>query len=78
MKDIALKSLIILPIIAFVYFLIMVVIGCTCSFIGSTNNFYECTFCNIGKVILGISVLSYVTILFFDFRMFFKNRKLSN
>ena len=48
MKDIALKSLVILPIIAFVDYIIMIAVGCTSSLIGSTDNFYECTFCTIG------------------------------
>ena len=76
MKDIALKSLVILPIIAFLDYVIMIIVGCTGSLIGYTNNFYECTFCTIGKVILTISVLAYVFMLFYDVRMFVKNRKL--
>jgi len=75
MKDIALKSLVILPLIAFVDYIIMIVVGCTSSLIGSTDNFYECTFCTIGKVVLAISVLAYVSMLIFEVKMFAKNRK---
>ena len=75
MKDIALKSLVILPLIAFVDYIIMIVVGCTSSLIGSTDNFYECTFCTIGKVVLTISVLAYVSMLIFEVRMFVINRK---
>ncbi len=75
MKDIALKSLVILPIIAFVDYIIMIAVGCTCSLFGSTDNFYECTFCTIGKVVLTISVLAYVSMLIFEVRMFVINRK---
>lgn len=76
MKDIALKSIVILPLIMFVDYLIMLVVGCTSSLFGFTNNFYECTFCTIGKVVLVISVLAYVATLIFDIRMFIKNRNL--
>jgi hypothetical protein len=75
MKDIALKSLVILPLIAFVDYIIMIVVGCTSNLIGSTDNFYECTFCAIGKVVLAISVLAYVSMLIFEVKIFSKNRK---
>ena len=75
MKDIALKSLVILTLIAFVDYIIMIAVGCTCSLFGSTDNFYECTFCTIGKVVLAISVLAYVSMLIFEVKIFSKNRK---
>jgi len=75
MRAIALKSLVILPIIAFVDYIIMIAVGCTGSLIGSTDNFYECTFCTIGKVVLIISVLAYVLMLIFDVKMFVESRK---
>ena len=53
----------------------MIAVGCTCSLFGSTDNFYECTFCTIGKVVLTISVLAYVSMLIFEVRMFVINRK---
>lgn len=76
MKDIALKSLVILPLIVFVDFLIMIIVGCTSSLFGFTETFYQCTFCTIGEVVLGISVLAYISMLFFDIKMFVKNRNL--
>lgn len=76
MKDLALKSLVILPLLVFVDFLIMIAVGCTSSLFGLTNYFYECTFCTIGKFVIIISVLAYFSILFFDVRKFFKNRNL--
>lgn len=44
MKDMALKSLVILPIIAFVDYIIMFAVGCTCSLFGPTDNFMNVLF----------------------------------
>jgi len=74
MKDIMLKSLVIIPIIAFVDYFIMIVVGCTSCLFGSTNNFYECTFCLIGKIVLVTSVLAFMLFLFLEIKMLFKNK----
>jgi len=75
MKDIAVKSLVIIPLIAFVDYFIMILVGCSSCVFRFSNNFYECTFCKIGKVVLLLSVLAYTLILFFEIRMFFRNKK---
>lgn len=66
MKNIVLKALVILPIIAFVDYLIMIVVGCTGSYFGFDSNFYECTFCTIGKGVLSISLLAFLFVISLD------------
>ncbi len=76
MKDIVLKALIILPIIVFVDFLIMTVIGLTGSFLGFNKNFYECTFCRISEIIFVLSFLGFLLVITLDMISHFKRGKL--
>ena len=76
MKDIVLKSLVILPIIAFVDYLIMIVVGCAGSFLGFTSNFYECTFCTISKVVFTVSLLAFLFVITSDIISHVKRGKL--
>lgn len=66
MKNIMLKSLVILPIIAFVDYIIMIAVGCAGSLFGFTNNFYECTFCTIGKIVFTVSVAGFLLVISSD------------
>jgi len=75
MKDIVLKSLVILPIITFVDYLIMIAVGCAGSFWGFNNTFYECTFCTIAKIIFTVSLLAFLFIISLDVVSHFKERK---
>lgn len=75
MKNIILKSLVILPIIAFVDYIIMIVVGCTGSLFGLNNNFYECTFCTIGKIVFTVSVVGFLLVISFDIISHFKKGK---
>ena len=74
MKDIVLKALVILPIIAFVDHLIMIIVGCTGSYFGFNNNFYECTFCMIGEIVLVVSLLAFLFVVSLDVISYFKQR----
>lgn len=76
MKDIALKSLVILPIIAFIDYLIMIVVGCTGSLLGYSNNFYECTFCTIGKVVFTVSLLAFLFVTTLNMISYYKRERL--
>ncbi|MFD1294138.1 hypothetical protein ACFQ5N_09855 [Lutibacter holmesii] len=76
MKDIALKSLVILPIIAFFDYLIMIVVGCVGSFLGFNSNFYECTFCTISKVVFAVSLLAFLFVITLDIISHVKRGKL--
>ena len=68
MKDVVLKSLIILPVIAFVDYVIMIMVGCASHLFGSTTNFYECTFCTIGKIVFVVSIVAFLGIVFLDIK----------
>lgn len=74
MKDIGLKALVILPIIAFVDYIIMVVVGCSGMVFGFNNTFYECTFCTIGKVVFAVSLLAFLAIICLDIISHYKQK----
>jgi hypothetical protein len=57
------KFFIILPLIIFLDYLIMAVIGCTSCLFGLNNNFYCGPFCLAGKILLGLSAMGFLIIL---------------
>jgi len=77
MKNIALKSLVFLPLLFFVDYLIMMIIGCTTCLFGFTNNFYNCTYCIIGKSLLALSLIVYILIILPDLKSLVRNLKLT-
>ena len=74
MKNVVLKSLFILPLIAFVDYVIMIMVGCASQFFGTTTNFYECTFCTIGKSVFVVSILAFLVIVFLDIKSIKKEK----
>ncbi|NLP56916.1 hypothetical protein [Lutibacter sp. B1] len=72
MKDIVLKSAFLIPMILFIDYLIMAIVGCTSCLFGFTNNFYSCTYCIIGKILLVISAVVYVLLIIPDVKSIFK------
>ena len=66
MKNIALKSLFLIPAIFFVDYIIMITIGCITCYLGAASGFYDCAFCNIGKIVLGVSLILFVVALIPD------------
>lgn len=66
MKNIALKSLFLIPALFFVDYIIMIIIGCVTCFLGCTTDFYECSFCNIGKIVLAVSLVAFIVALIPD------------
>lgn len=75
MKDIVLKSLVVLPIIAFVDYIIMIVIGYAGVVFGFKNTFYECTFCTIAKIVFTVSLLAFLFMIIMDVVPYIKKRK---
>ncbi len=63
MKNLILFSLIALPAILFIDIIVMITIGCVTSLFGFTQQFYECTYCNIAKFVFLISFAAYFIIL---------------
>ena len=68
MKNIALKSLFLIPAIFFVDYIIMIVIGCATCYLGCASGFYDCAFCNIGKFVLGASIILFIASLIPDIK----------
>jgi len=74
MKNIILKALVILPIIAFVDYIVMILVGCAGSLIGFNSTFYECTFCTIGKSVFIVSLLAFLAVISLDIISHYKKR----
>lgn len=55
--SIILKVFLILPLILFVDYILMVIIGCSTCLLGFGNDFYCGSYCIFGKLILGLSAL---------------------
>ena len=77
MKNVAFKSLVFLPILFFVDYLIMVIIGCASSLMGFADNFYNGAFCTIGKSVLVLSLIGYVLIILPDLKSLVKKTKIN-
>jgi len=77
MKNIAFKSFVFLPLLFFVDYLIMIIIGCTSSLFNFTDNFYNGTFCTIGKSVLVLSFIGYVLIIAPDLKSVIRNLKIN-
>lgn len=75
MKNIALKSLFLIPAIFFVDYIIMIVIGCVTCYLGFTSDFYDCTFCNIGKIVIAASILLFIVAMIPDIKSLFNKPK---
>lgn len=73
MKAIAIKLLIIMSALLFVDFIIMILVGCTSCLFTPSINFYECTYCTIGKVTLLLSSVLFFIIVFLNFNLLLKS-----
>jgi hypothetical protein len=77
MLSLALKSLFLLPLIFIVDYIVMILIGCVSCYFGAATDFYECSFCTIGKFVLLISAILFIAILFPDIKSLFKKPRVS-
>ncbi len=75
MKNLALKSLVLLPVLFFVDYVIMIIIGCVTCYFGCASDFYDCTFCNIGKFVLAASLILFIAALIPDVKSLLANKK---
>lgn len=75
MRDVALKSLFLVSVLLMVDYLIMIVVGCVSGYLDCTANYYECTFCTIGKSVFGLSAILFVIAMKGDFKSLRKNPK---
>ena len=77
MKNIAFKSFVFIPLLFFVDYLIMIIIGCTSSLFSFADNFYNGTFCTIGKSVLALSLIGYILIIAPDLKSLVKKLKIN-
>lgn len=66
------KVCFLLPLLLFVDYIIMVVIGCTTCLFGFGDNFYCGTYCIIGKIVLAVSAILFLFLIFPDIKGLFK------
>jgi hypothetical protein len=66
--SIILKAFVVLPILMFVDYILMVILGCATCLLGFGNDFYCGSYCIIGKIILGLSSMIFLFIMFPDFK----------
>jgi len=69
------KFFLVLPLILFVDYLIMALLGCTTCLFGLGNEFYCGPFCHAGKIILALSALFFIYLIYPDLKNFFSARK---
>lgn len=68
MKNMALKSLFFLSVIAMVDYMLMILVGCISNYAGCSTTYFECTFCTIGKSIIAISTILLIFLMLPDFK----------
>ena len=66
------KTFVVLPIIIFVDYIIMALLGCITCLFGFGDNFYCGSYCLFGKIIIGLSVVFFLFIIFTDVIEIFK------
>jgi hypothetical protein len=69
------KFFLVLPLILFVDYLIMALLGCTTCLFGLGNEFYCGPFCLAGKIILALSALFFIYLIYPDLKIFFRAKK---
>jgi len=69
------KVFIVLPLLLFVDYVLMVLIGCTSCLFGFGDDFYCGPYCFLGKVILGFSAIFFLLLLLPDINRFFQELK---
>ena len=73
--QIFLKVFLLLPLIIFVDYVIMVVIGCTSCLFGFGESFYCGSYCFIGKVVLLLSAVLFIYLLIPDLKKILTHKK---
>ena len=73
--SILLKVFLILPLILFVDYFLMALIGCTTCLFGFGEEFYCGSFCLAGKIILALSALFFGYLIYPNIKAIFKPKK---
>ena len=74
-SSLSLKVFMVLPLIIFVDYVLLAVIGCTTCLFGLGDDFYCGPYCIFGKIILGLSLLFFGYLLYPEIVNFFKSLK---
>jgi len=69
------KVFILLPLILFIDYVLMVLIGCSTCLIGLGGDFYCGSYCILGKLILGLSAIFFFLLLLPDIKRFYRDLK---
>ena len=73
--SIFIKVFFVLPLLLFVDYILMAILGCTTSFFGLGEEFYCGSFCLAGKIILALSAIFFGYLIFPDIKAIFKLKK---
>ena len=71
--SIIIKTFFVLPLILFVDYLLMAVLGCTTCLLGFGEDFYCGSFCLAGKIILALSAIFFGYLIYPELKAFFKS-----
>jgi len=69
------KVFVVLPLLLFVDYVLMILIGCSTCLLGFGDDFYCGPYCIFGKLILGLSVILFLLLLLPDIKRFFQELK---
>ena len=77
MKNLLLiKVLILLPVMVFIDYLLMVLIGTGSQLFGFGDDFYCGTYCDFGKLVLGGSIVLFFVLIFKDLKAIWRDSKI--
>ena len=73
--SVLIKVFFVLPLLLFVDYILMAILGCTTCLFGFGEEFYCGSFCLAGKIILVLSVIFFGYLIFPDIKSIFKLKK---
>lgn len=73
--SILIKIFFVLPLILFIDYIVMAILGCTTCLLGLGEEFYCGSFCLAGKIILALSAIFFGYLIFPDIKAIFKLKK---
>ena len=69
------KIFLVFPLLLFVDYLIMAILGCTTCLFGLGNEFYCGPFCLAGKIVLALSAVFFIYLVYPDIKAIVKTKK---
>jgi hypothetical protein len=73
--SILIKVFLILPLLVFIDYVLMILIGCASCLFGAEKNFYCGSYCIAGKIILIITALFFIFLIYPDIKSIFNLKK---